>query len=112
MDASTPIRHPAERRARGARKHRAIQVALLGLSATLIPALFAARAIWSTGSAQLAVMVVWLVAWVGFAIALLAFRCPQCGRPFHRDGGMLSAFNDRCVHCAYALTGGNRRVSR
>ena len=115
MAASRPILHPATRRVQGARRHRAIQVGIVALSAALIPALFAVRALVG-GGAQIYVMLVFVVGWAALALALLLFRCPQCGKPFHRDGAMLSAFNDRCLHCDFEIRtggrGGNRRVKR
>jgi hypothetical protein len=95
------------------RKHRAIVLGLLLLSATLLPALFLAHWLDAGESAtlQITVLVLWFVAWAALVVVLFMFRCPQCGRYFHRGSGMLSAFNSRCIHCGISLRPANERKS-
>lgn len=101
---------PALRRARAARNHRAIRLGLVGLSATLIPALLVVEWVgWNGGGDSALVLLLWFLAWAALATSLLFFRCPQCERPFHRTGFMLSAFTTRCLHCGLSLRAANER---
>jgi hypothetical protein len=99
-----PARHGDARR-----RHRALRMGLLGLSATLLPALFVAYLLdaGQRATLQVGVLVLWFVSWAALVVALFMFRCPQCGKYFHRGRGMLSAFNSRCIHCGIALRPAN-----
>jgi hypothetical protein len=110
MLTELPPRPPRHADAR--RKHRAIRMGLLGSSATLLPALFVANWLDHGESAtfQLAVLGVWFLAWLLLVVLLFMFRCPQCGKYFHRGRGVLSAFNTRCIHCGIALRPANERA--
>jgi hypothetical protein len=99
---------PSPRHVRARRYHFTLYFLLVFLCATLLPALFAARALDQEGATlQIGVLVVWVFAWVALAVALFRFRCPQCGKAFHRTGYMLSAFNTRCGHCGLPLRPAN-----
>jgi hypothetical protein len=110
MLTELPPRPPRHADAR--RKHRAIRMGLLGFSATLIPALVIAYWIdrGESATAQLTVLVLWFLSWLALVLVLFMFRCPQCGKYFHRGRGVLSAFNTRCIHCGIALRPANERV--
>jgi hypothetical protein len=98
------------RHVRAAVVHRAIRLGMVTLSATLLPALWLATWLGRPGAGEeVAVLLVWVLAWVALGTWLLLFRCPQCARPFHRGRGMLSAFTTNCVHCGISLRPANQR---
>lgn len=84
--------------ARGLRRLRRRRMALWGLIAVYLPAIWLSLRLSGSDRTTGVVFAVWALLLLVAVLRVALVACPRCGKPFHLNG-VVPLYLRRCLHC-------------